>query len=663
MAPNWWVEDGRGSNVVVIVPTTALALDHERTLAKYPGLEKSRSLTSENGATERQDILNAFRRGEIPVLLLSPEMAMGAARSSLAEMALSRTNKALNLGGHLTAVFVDEAHIIESWGRTFRPDFQRLPALVSELRSNNANLRVVLLSATLTSAARKELRRAYAADNFLEISACAPRYEFDIVVHRVSSEEERDALTLEAVDDAPRPAILYTSKVAHAEDMYRKLRARGYGRVALFTGEIEDPKERRRIVSAWARNELDLIVATSAFGMGVDKRDVRSVLHACFPENASRYYQEIGRAARDGHQGLAIAVWFRSEGSKDDEDFAFRQAARQWLTKKTAKPRWYEIVSRLSGQSGDIWDKTTNLRVLSIPLDAAHSKISQEPSDYNRLWNMSLLNLMQRAGAITIRATRETSRAPIWEAVVNRPELLGTGTASEAIWDAIFELRAGEQGEAVRDLNSFRKVMLADDGQCVLQGIFDLIEPEAGPIEPCGRCPACRSAEILPPTEAKHSGLDQVWDTTPPWIRSTLPTGITLFHPSTADPIDNNISLLKRLTAVGLEQLIVPDGTGAPVAHVLKETNFKAGLVLEWSSILSGAQPANIPTAAILPTDTAPCLEFLAAWAETHPFLPIAVFAPVGVVFHGRPLEQTLSKKAPYEEKYLDQIINREGVL
>src|SRR3546814_9498726 len=89
-----------------------------------------------------------------------------------------------------------------------------------------------------------------------------------------------------------------------AEELYERLIERQYKRIALFTGQITNGDERHQIVEDWAAERIDIVVATSAFGMGVDKSNVRTVVHACLPEGPSRWYQEIGRAARDGHQGL-----------------------------------------------------------------------------------------------------------------------------------------------------------------------------------------------------------------------------------------------------------------------------------------------------------------------------------------------------------------------
>src|SRR3546814_11584155 len=121
----------------------------------------SRALTGDLKGRDRDDLLNEFRRGEIPILLLSPEIALGAARDVLLEAATPAGAKYASLKANLRTLVIDEAHIVESWGRSFRPDFQRLPALVAELRPLNPYLNVLFLSAILPPAARHVLRPPY----------------------------------------------------------------------------------------------------------------------------------------------------------------------------------------------------------------------------------------------------------------------------------------------------------------------------------------------------------------------------------------------------------------------------------------------------------------------------------------------------------------------
>ncbi|RKH62354.1 ATP-dependent DNA helicase RecQ, partial [Corallococcus aberystwythensis] len=305
----WWREQSKDCSpcAVVIVPTVALALAHADALKKEPGLEGSEAFVGELSHSDRHELLLRFRRGEVPLLLMSPEMALTSAREALLEAARPSSDRSSVLRGHLQGFFVDEAHIIESWGRTFRPDFQRLPGLVQALRAKNPALRTVLLSATFGAEAHTLIEKQYGAGTFLPVVAGCPRTELDLVVQNFSNSAGRDATLLQVLDVLPRPALVYTTRPKDAEEIAQQLRRRDYARLAVVTGETTG-SDRGDVVRRWRAGELDLVVATAAFGMGIDKTDVRAVVHACLPEDAARYYQEIGRAGRDGHPSLALLL-------------------------------------------------------------------------------------------------------------------------------------------------------------------------------------------------------------------------------------------------------------------------------------------------------------------------------------------------------------------
>jgi ATP-dependent DNA helicase RecQ len=371
-----------GACVLVITPTVALALDHERTLNGVKGLEASRALTGDTPPSQAAEIVNAFRRGEIPILLISPEKAFNAALMTSLLEAAQPESVLYGLEARLTHLFVDEAHIIESWGRSFRPDFQRLPALLAALRKANPDVRAVLLSATLPPNARRVLKAGWSLGGpWLEVDARTPRYEHDVVVGRYHGPISRDAALMRVVDRAPRPAIIYTTQVADAEDLCDRLRIEsGYGRLAVFTGET-GPTERRQIVQDWSADRLDLVVATSAFGMGIDKGNVRTVIHACLPEGPARWYQEIGRASRDGGQGLAVCL-FTDGGHDSDVETAEGLAITGLLTREKAEPRWQALLDKAVDRG---WEE--GRRRFTLDLDAVREGNSPRSGDWNRGWN------------------------------------------------------------------------------------------------------------------------------------------------------------------------------------------------------------------------------------------------------------------------------------
>lgn len=646
--------DGRarhgGACVIVITPTIALALDHERSLSTIPGLESSRALTGDQRGSATQEIIDAFRRGEVPILLLSPEAALKNDIAAALAEAASLQEKAFGLNAKLTHLFVDEAHIVEAWGRNFRPDFQRLPGLLSRLRDAGPSIRLVLLSATLTPAARDVLKTGWRKDGpWLEIDARVPRFEHDVVVQHFPTAEERLEALAFALDRVPRPAIVYTTEIEHANTLHRWLtRERGYQRVGLFTGDTSG-EERRFIVQRWAANELDIVVATSAFGMGVDKPDVRSVIHACLPENPSRWYQEIGRAARDGGQGLAVLLFTSNQSQEDDVARAHAMAVGGWLTRDLAEKRWKAMLAQGRGAS---W--IAGRFTLSVDLDAVREGLNPNSSDYNRNWNMALLTLLQRAGVIEIQSVTQGDDVidKTWSITILDPGLLD---GRQATWDAIFAIREAEVENAKAAMRPFIRLTQHPEKACITRGAFELIEPQSF-APPCGRCPACRAEGIEPPKNLPCGGLETVWPTAP--YTGSLPIGPLLLEADDPSLQRKTDQLLLALSRIGIEQFIVPDQVASDVAETLCHQSDSLGLVLAYSEWTGDTQLAAVPSALLMPAGlaaAAACVLPFVEWGRREA-MPSIVVAEGSRVVGERRLDQWVSRFAPVTQAWLDDM-------
>jgi ATP-dependent DNA helicase RecQ len=648
VGPRAWRQERRGACALVITPLVGLAQDHERTLRGLEGLEGSRAVHGALSEAEREEILFAFRRGEIPVLFMSPEVAFGRAREALLEAAKPPEEK-FGLEARLAAVFIDEAHIIESWGRTFRPDFQRLPGLVAALRSANPDLKTVLLSATLSPSARDVLKRGYGREPWLEIHAGVPRYDFDVVTRRFQSAAERDAALLRAVDLCPRPTIVYTTRVAAAQELHQTFRDRGYQRLAIFTGDTQ-AAERQDVIARWASGDLDLVVATSAFGLGIDKANVRSVIHACMPEGAARWYQEIGRGGRDGHQGLAVTLW--TEGSHDDDaSEALRMAASDWLTRPVAEEYWEALRDKAQTE----WLPGARRR-LTLPLDATPP--GRQTGSYTRRWNQSLLNLLQRADALEVMTVEQRQDHPTWDVVLHRDELLGDPQTASPAWDDIFNLREVEQKTAVSEARRFVELMRSKETNCLLVSAFNLIEPEVWDAPPCGRCQPCRERGRRPPQLIRSGGLDVVWSEGPTVQRG--PAGRLLITPDGQSTLDGRRRLLSRLARAGVQQIITPDGWEEDAAEAFASQAQSLGFILPVSEWLEGRWTlANLPTAAILPDAFAATDRWLRqseTFSSLFPKQRLLLVAESSTLADGRRLDQVASPLGSYSEAYLESL-------
>jgi ATP-dependent DNA helicase RecQ len=661
-----------GACVLVVTPTVSLAFDHQRTLSTIPGLENARALVGASTSTEkddRLDTLNAFRRGDVPVLFMSPELALGVARESILDAAASLEDKLAPLDGRLTTLVIDEAHIIESWGRTFRPDFQRLPALVADIKKRQPKLRTVILSATLPPAARQVLRSAYGGTgDWREIDARKPRREFDIAIKSFSTAHARESELDFLIDRAPRPLIVYTTAAAErdetdaftenlmsAEAIFERQRQRGYRRLALFTGDTSG-KDRKTIVRDWAKGDIDFVIATSAFGMGVDKANVRTVIHACLPDSPSRYYQEIGRAARDGHQGLAITLFTDTHGNAlDDVKSAFSQATGSWLTRKKAEPRWQSLYRSRT----DVAWNSAKLG-FSVDLNALpDSSRSTRSSDYNRNWNRSLLNLLQRAQAIQIVSCESGAGRDRWQIEVADLRLLGD--AASVAWDDIFEVRAREQSEALENIRQFSGIMRHPEKSCVLQSVFSLLQdPDADLIEECGRCPHCRARGISAPDLPHDRSLEGSW-TTPSAPVSNIPLGITIIAPDDPYVAVGVSDIAARLAGIGVEQFIVASDMAQTIAEAIKDTAIDYGFVLEHQSIIGrqAVSPARLVTAVIVRRHdewSEMLFKQVKKWVDDNLIEQLILVADPSMEVQGRRIDQVMSKRAPYDQSLLDNL-------
>src|SRR5262245_57304709 len=168
------------------------------------------------------------------------------------------------------------------------------------LEASDGQLSTFLFSATMTAECRRLLRQLFSEREQTREFVCQRlRPEIRYYSRMLENLVDRERAVTEALWHLPRPAVLYVTERAEAEHFFNHFSQQGFRRIGCFHGDTPNAT-RRDLLKRWKANELDLIVATSAFGVGVDKSDIRAVVHACFPENLDRYYQEVGRGGRDG---------------------------------------------------------------------------------------------------------------------------------------------------------------------------------------------------------------------------------------------------------------------------------------------------------------------------------------------------------------------------
>lgn len=281
---------------VVVTPLLSLAADQVRNVEQHAGEGVAARWTSAESAAERDAVEEAMRAGTLRVLLTSPEqLEQGRLRELLDD--------------HPPALLaVDEAHCVSTWGTDFRPAYAGL----GQVREAWGRPPTVAVTATASSAVRKDVRRVLDLAAGTEQVLGFERPSLSLAVLRMHEEGDRARLVRERVADLGGTGLglVYARTRRSVEELSSVLAEDGLRAPAYHAGL---PRRRREEVhDAFHRGEVDCVVATSAFGMGVHQPDVRWVLHAQAPESLDVYYQESGRAGRDGSPARAELL-FREE--------------------------------------------------------------------------------------------------------------------------------------------------------------------------------------------------------------------------------------------------------------------------------------------------------------------------------------------------------------
>ncbi len=374
---------------VIVMPTVSLAIDQVRSAKKTIKTDNpSIEIFAYYGGVNPAPILSAIQNKTARMLFISPESLISNQEFRTVIQEANRTR-------YLKNIIIDEAHIVVDWGASFRVDYQCLESWRAKLMLSNPTIRTILLSATYEQRCVTILKNFFSKeDRWIEVRCDALRHEPRFMLVKAKSYAEKNRSMVELVRKLPHPMIIYVARPVEAEQIQKLLQDHGIRNVETFTGETVGAR-RKELIEQWVNDEFQIMVATSAFGVGVDKNDVRTVLHMYLPQNANAYYQELGRGGRDCLPCLSVMCL-----QPEDPHYSFSRISKKVLTTEKISGRWDSMyTSTNSIRMENLIYMDTSVKPKYNVVDPFEDAPSSE-ADQN--WNIYVLLLLRRYDLIKI---------------------------------------------------------------------------------------------------------------------------------------------------------------------------------------------------------------------------------------------------------------------
>ncbi|PXY33176.1 recombinase RecQ [Prauserella coralliicola] len=425
---------------IVVSPLIALQRDQIGSLGEADAPEAV-AVNSAQGARDTEEAFEAATAGDAEYLFLSPEQ-------------LAKDDVLDRLADSDPALFVvDEAHCVSAWGHDFRPDYLRLRHAAEYV----GRPPVLALTATAGGPVRDDIVEKLGLRDPARVVAGFDRPNLHLAARETADDDSRVEIVAGHVTGAAKPGLVYTATRADTERLAEVLRERDVRAEAFHAGLRA--VERRRVQDAFMAGDVDVVVATSAFGMGIDKPDVRFVVHAAPPDSLDSYYQQIGRAGRDGEPAGALLV-------HRGEDFGLQRFLASQSLDEAAVRELADVIRRHEGR--------LRLADAEAATGRSHRRVTRD------------LNLLEQAGVV--RRTR-------------RGELTWAGDGTDPVRAAAAELERRQRLDRSR-VEVLREY--AETRTCrrrFLLGYFGQDLPRACGL--CDRCDAGTAVEHAPAEDTR----------------------------------------------------------------------------------------------------------------------------------------------------------------
>ncbi len=428
---------------VVVSPLIALQRDQVTRLSANEDAGGAVAANSSLSASEREEAFERLQHGDVEFFFLAPEQlskpevldAVAEARPSL--------------------FVVDEAHCVSSWGHDFRPDYLQLGTVIERL----GHPTVLALTATAAPPVREEiLERLHLRDAVQVVRGFdRPNLRLSVETFR-DDDQKREAVVMRALSEA-KPGIVYTATRKSTERLAEAMAEFGINARSYHAGM--KAADRESVQQCFMQGEVDVVVATTAFGMGIDKADVRFVLHAEIADSLDSYYQEVGRAGRDGEPAEAV-LFYRQE------DLGLRKFFTAGSPDETALRKVATLVQHA--------DEPVEPRELADEMDLTATRLT------------GLVNLLEQAGAVEVQA----------DGTFDRPD--DDLTPKQAAKAAV------EVAESHKKVEQSRLTMMqgyAETQGCRRQYLLAYFGEQLD--EPCGNCDTCEDGTAEEQPDAAES--------------------------------------------------------------------------------------------------------------------------------------------------------------